>query len=462
MGTLPRAILVAAFVVGASPAARADAKGDIAGKTKEAMENYDLMDYGAATKLLNQALATAKKAKLDKDPVVAKVYLHLGIAAFADNDPDAALVDFQSAIEIDPKIQIEAAYKSPELTKLLEQARSGGGGGTDTAPSDGVDCASVKGLQHVILDSGKGGVALPIEATVGADLSPSKVVVGYRVAGATDFTEVPLEKTGACRYTGQIPAKAMHGTLVHYYVAALGANGKPIAARGSQGSPNLLDIEGGGAVTVGDDEDPIGGGKTTTPVATGGDISGGVVLGGKQPKVYLQIAAGTGAGYVRGKTELGSTVQTCCIGASLVVLTPELGFYAGPRTSIGIAGRFGIPVGANQKGHSTLAPAGLLRIRYSLAADGAGLRVMGQIGAGVMRNTIKLDNMPSGSDTDIVAQGPLLFGAGIGYLKRLSGNVAFLFDVSVLAGIAVVDHIGTATLNSGVSGDASLGLAFGF
>ena len=81
MGT--RAWVVAAVLVGSSASsARADTKADISSKSKEAMESYDLMDYDAAKKLLNQALATAKRAKLDKDPVTAKVYLdpwHRGV-----------------------------------------------------------------------------------------------------------------------------------------------------------------------------------------------------------------------------------------------------------------------------------------------------------------------------------------------------------------------------------------------
>lgn len=134
------------LVLGTAHLAHADAKGDIAGKSKEAMENYDMMDYGAAKKLLNQALAQAKKAKLDKDPLTAKIYLRLGIAAFADSDPDSALIAFQSAVEIDPKIQIDAAYKSPELQKLLDQAKADAGGGNGGGGGDaGADCTGVKG-----------------------------------------------------------------------------------------------------------------------------------------------------------------------------------------------------------------------------------------------------------------------------------------------------------------------------
>jgi hypothetical protein len=94
MGTrsFARGIAVLLVLGFASSLAFADAKGDISAKSKEAMENYDLMEYDAAKKLLDQALAIAKKAKLDKDPITAKVYLRLGIAAFAAGDADAAKV----------------------------------------------------------------------------------------------------------------------------------------------------------------------------------------------------------------------------------------------------------------------------------------------------------------------------------------------------------------------------------
>src|SRR5262252_2271077 len=133
MTTLMRArsLVAAATVFFAVGVAHADPKGDIEKKIKTAMESYDLMDYDAAKKSLNQALAAAKKAKLDKDAVAAKAYLDLGIVAFVNNDPDAAKLSFLSAVQIQPKIQIDPAYKSPEMAKLLEEARSeakGGGG----------------------------------------------------------------------------------------------------------------------------------------------------------------------------------------------------------------------------------------------------------------------------------------------------------------------------------------------
>src|SRR5262245_895853 len=134
MATRSLAAWAATLVValGFTRSVAADPKGDIAQKSKEAMESYDLMDYDAAKKLLNQAVTAAKKAKLDKDPVAAKTYLYLGIASFAGGDADGAKAAFAAAVAIDPKIQIDAAYKSPELVKLLEGARAGSSGGSGT------------------------------------------------------------------------------------------------------------------------------------------------------------------------------------------------------------------------------------------------------------------------------------------------------------------------------------------
>jgi len=172
------ATVVVLLVGFAARSAQADPKGEVQQKIKEAMESYDLMDYEVAKKTLNTAIAIAKKGKLDKDPVLAKAYLDLGIVSFAIPDADGAKTSFASAIAIDPKVQIEAAYRSAEMAKLLEDVRKskGGGGGVtndvdvSAVIGESADCASVKGLQHTIIDTGKGNTAQPIEALVGSDV----------------------------------------------------------------------------------------------------------------------------------------------------------------------------------------------------------------------------------------------------------------------------------------------------
>jgi hypothetical protein len=448
MGTRCLAAVIVSIIWCLAAPAQADPRSEIAAKEKAAMASYDSMDYEVARRLLNQALAIAKQAKLDKDPIVARVYLDLGIAQLAGSDQEAARGAFLSAIQIDPKIAVDAAYKSPELVKLLEEARA--------EATAGGACKAVTGLQHTRVPRSEGRAPQSIEAVIGPDLTPARVVVMYRPEGAIDFVEARLTRQGGCKYAGTIPASAMHGNLVHYYIAAYDATNKVLAAQGSSASPNIMEL--GAAAPRPDPEDPINGGQG--PAAS---LSAGAVAGGKAPKIAFAVSGGTGLGYVTGTTEGGNKVQTCCLGASLVVITPELAYNASRKRSIGIAVRLGLPFGANITGHSTLAPAVFLRVRHAFSASGDGLRVMGELGGGILRNTIKLDATMPGMDTDIVAQGPLLIGAGLGYTRQLGKRLAFLADVGAIAGIAVVGKLGSAkNLNTGVGADMSVGLAVGF
>ncbi len=475
--------LVFLLIAGRSRVAFADPKSDVAGKLKAAMEAYDTFDYDGARKQLTAAIATAKKAHLDKDPILAKAYLDLGIVAFAVPDANAAKDAFVSAVQIDPKIQIDVAYKSPDLANLLDKARleaksgggGGGGGGGDVdlgpdAGGGGADCSSVKGLQHQMVDSAKGGAPIKLEAQLGGDVKAAKVSIMFRSeGGSTDFTEVKMSKSG-CTYTGQIPSAAVKG-LVHYYIAAYDGGGKLITSKGSAGSPNIIEVSGGGGGgggKGGDDEDPLGGKK---PVATAdssssnsddsSSVTAGASVPGKPKKIWLSVNAGTGTGYVTGTTEGGSTVKTCCLGEDPVMFLGEIAYDVQPNLSIGVAFRMGLPLGANVDGHSTGAPGGLIRVHYALADDGDGVHFLGELGFGFLRNTLKLDNATMGMDTDVVAQGPLIVGGGVGYGKKLGDMVRFVADLNALVGLAVVSEIGAAPMNNGVSIDASVGFQFG-
>src|SRR5262245_18237303 len=114
------AVVLTLLRAGAARTAHADTKAheDIQPETQEAMENLDLLEYEEARKLLNQALTIAKKGNLEKDPVVAQVHVRLGIVYFAGlNDAESAKLSFMNAVEVDPKVQIDAAYRTPEMSK---------------------------------------------------------------------------------------------------------------------------------------------------------------------------------------------------------------------------------------------------------------------------------------------------------------------------------------------------------
>jgi hypothetical protein len=145
------------------------------------------------------------------------------------------------------------------------------------------------------------------------------------------------------------------------------------------------------------------------------------------------------------------------------VISSELSYRWTPRTSIGAVARIGLPLGANIAGHSTIAPAGFLRLSHAFADSGNGIHVMAELGFGILRDVIQVDSTMPGMDTDVVAQGPLLVGAGAGYTRHLGGAFALLVDLDVIGAVAVADKLGTAIhLNTSVGGDLRLGLAVGF
>lgn len=460
--------------VAASPAhADPKTKKEIEQKVTEAMENYDLLEYEEARKLLNAAVALGAKDKLDADPVMAKVYLRLGIVHFSGlRDAEAAKLAFVKAVEINRDIQLDKAYSTPEMAKLLAEAKAevGGAKGADEpepAFADGpeVDCRAVRGLEHTIIDSAPAGKSLRITVAVAGDIKPAKLAIMYRRRGAVDFTEAKMSSNG-CVYAGEIPANELSGDLLHYYVAAYNAKGKVIASKGSVGSPNIVELIGGGAAGGGsDEEDPLGGGGGRADAGTSSDsrdVEGTVTVSRGRPTMFITIAGGSGGGYVTGETEQEMNEVKCCFAPQLVHLAPEIGYFLNSTTSLSIAGRIGFPIGANRMGHATAAPAALLKMRKTLSSSGSGLQISGAIGGGIIRDTIKLDGQPADMDTDIVALGPLLIGAGAGYHAQLGAGLAIIAEMGALAGVPVVKDLGSSHLNFGVQFDLNLGIQVGF
>lgn len=410
------------------------------------MENYDLLEYEEARKLLNQALTVAKKAKMEREPVTAKVHLSLGIVYFAGlGDAESAKLSFLNAVEIDNNIQLDKSYSTPEMAKLLEDALAqtpvgdgggGDGGGAPTGPEPmSVDCGTVTGMMHTLIETAAGGTDLTVEAALGADVNAAKVAVMYRPRGASEFTEVAMMLSAGCVYGGQIPASALTGDLIHYYVAAYNAAGKVIASKGSAGLAQHHrglgrdqrrqrqlrrrrrgSLAGDHSTDGNRNNKPVGGGDT------GGAVSGNVRATGKKT-LFLAVAGGSGAGYVTGKTEQESNNVKCCFAPQLLHVMPELGGLpvAGDHGLGGGAAR--LPYWRQHRGPLAGRAGRPHRNRHSLSNTLSGLMVVGGLGGGVVRDTIKLDGAQAGMDTDVVALGPLLVNLGAGHNASLGGGV---------------------------------------
>jgi hypothetical protein len=402
----------------------AKAKAEVEAKSKAAMASYDALDFDAAKQQLLDALALAKKHDLGADPVVAKVQLNLGVLYFTGlKDEEAAIAAFAEAAKLDPTITIDVAYRTDQMAALLAEVKKQGG--AMTAGEGG--CAGAE-LQHEAVESAPTGAAIPIAALVGRGLGADEVALYYRAPGSSTYTRVRLEPSEGCAYAGAIPATAVKGGALHYYVAAY-KGGELAASRGSSGSPNVVTLGAGG-----DDENPLGGEVTEE----GDEPSDG------RRRVFVSVALGSGAGYVTGQTEVSESDVACCFAPALLHLMPEIGYYFTRRTSASLAVRLGFAIGANIEGHATAAPAGLLRLRHALASSGEGIAVSGLVGAGIIRHVVVVENAPDGMNKDTTASGPFLIGAGLAYLKSLSSSLDLVFELDGIAAVpGGIEELGT-------------------
>ena len=445
------ALFVAAVTLSGEALANPKLKKQIERKTAKAMESYDFMEFEEAKEKLLAVVVAAEDASL-RDPVVARAYVQLGVVYFSGlEDADSAREAFAQAVAIDPSVEITLDYRTKELSALLKEAKAGGGGSSGGA----ADC-DVEEMEHELLETAKTGTRQSVSALVAPDLGADKVVLYYRAEGQDEFAKASMKKKGECQFVGAIPGDAVRGEFVHYYVAAEDSDGKSLARKGSSGSPNIIEIG-----TSIDSEDPLSS-------SSGGSIGGGVEVGPSGPsKLFVSLAVGGGGGYVTGRTELEDSPVGCCFAPALLHLFPEIGYKLTPQMSISAALRLGFAIGANLEGHATMAPAGLLRVRYALNESGNGVEVSGALGGGFIRNTVKIRGAPAGMDTDTTATGPVLVGAGLGYRYGLSSSLKLVAELHSIAGLTaglkeVGSGSGSVRPNFGVQFDANLGILFNF
>jgi hypothetical protein len=476
--------LVTTMVVatlGAPRAAHAEDKKAIK-KVEEAnakaMEEYDLLEFENAKKILNGALVDVKKSGLSQHPIAAKTHGNLGIVYEGLGDPDNALLEFIAALEIDSKWGVPKEYKKPELKKIYDSAKatvagnagggggSAGGGGKDVEPAGGAGDdggGAVSGLVHQPVEEGKEGTPVAIGVKVGDDVSASQVVLYYRAQGQEDFTAMPLHHGAGAGWEGKIPASATKSDSIQYYIEAKGSGGKVNASAGSRGSPNIIEIArstsggggGGGGGADADDENPLGsaGGDGTSISKTGG--------GSAMHTVFVNVSVGSGFGFVSGNTEQSGQAVTCCVASAPFHVMPELGFWVAQKVALSVYGRIGLPLGADIPGHAPAAPAGLLRLLYVFDRSGEGLSVHGDLGGGFIRHNIKLDAEYMGGTVDTVATGPLLVGGGASWAHTLGGPLRFVLDLNVLAGIPVAELGGVKPYFS-ANADLNIGFQLAF
>ncbi len=222
----------------AAPAARAGVADDVDAANRLAMENYDLQDYAAARDALLASLAKLDRAGLADSPTAARTHVLLGVVyGVGLGDETVAVEHFAAALKIDDTIEVDPAYASDATAALLDKGRAA----LAPPPPAKADCATLQGIAHTIVDRADEGTAVEIACQVGSSLRGADIVLAYQADGAADYTEVPMTARGECEYAASIPAEAIAGSTVRYYIHA-DRDGKLLASKGRATAPFLLAV----------------------------------------------------------------------------------------------------------------------------------------------------------------------------------------------------------------------------
>ena len=300
------------FVVAAAPVAHAqqDVIKQAEKLNKTAMEDYDSLEFDSARQTLLTAVSKLRDAGQDETPTAAKIFVNLGIVYISGfKDHNRGVQQLVNALKIDGTITLDPERATPELQEAFEEAQKQvPAAPPEKPPATNGGGNGVHGLQHVAVDEAKAGVDVPIKAQLGSDVAGSKLYLFYRSAGQEDYVSVPMNVNGDGDWVGVIPADAMEGKSVQYYIEVRDGRGRPVVAAGTAASPYIISVTEG-KPTDGDRENPLEGlhhrhdadlaesfhrgyGRLFFNVMLGSSL--GVEVSGNQTEVAYQFQASSG------------------------------------------------------------------------------------------------------------------------------------------------------------------------
>ncbi len=289
-------LIVAIVMWAAAPtAAFAGPRDDVRGSYDSAKEQFNNLELDAALGTLDTAVARAEGAGLTNDPTLAPLHVLRGGIIFSNTGNRAqALAAFKQAVACDYNATLPIELRSPDLQKLLEEARRGA-----TRPSNDA-------IVHAPPVYGRGGdVEFAAQANIQLPDNAQLVLYWRKAGDKAEFTGLSMTTFGNFG-TGVITA-AQHGDAdIEYFLYAFDANGTTtLANRGDKEHPMVVKPSGDAPV-------PATGGGEGGEGGEGGDDGGKPKPPkpkrdrgkSKLPRVFINLGIGTGAGIARGTAEL--------------------------------------------------------------------------------------------------------------------------------------------------------------
>ncbi len=156
-------------------------------------------------------------------------------------------------------------------------------------------------LIHTPLEEAQPGRPARIEAELPEDIKRAWLYFYYRLPGDAQYTKVKMRVDSNDVYYVVLPCEVMKKGVLHYYIQAIGVNGRPVAHSGEASSPFIIDIN---------EDNPLQpGGKLScdeargeAPEEMGSTVAGARAKSGKEdmnrrpPVFYFAVGATAASG----------------------------------------------------------------------------------------------------------------------------------------------------------------------
>lgn len=246
--------------------------------SKEAMQEYDFMEFAAAEEKISQAIAIIEKEGI-KEAYTAQVFLAQAIISYGYLKDSAKAIaeekafnSFVRAVAINRDVQIPADYRSNELEVILERARNTVG--TTSVAS----IVKEPEVIHTGISSTQPCKPLTVEAIVPVHPDVYRIKLYYLSDSDKEYRSIDMTPSiqEPSLFSATIPSSETDAKQIKYYIEALNRQNQAVASVASYAEPFIT-------VTVGECEKED--------------------LGYGDPIFQLSAVVGTGFGVVKGMTE---------------------------------------------------------------------------------------------------------------------------------------------------------------
>ncbi len=492
---LARFLLVLALATGIGTALRAPALAANEERTlrqmvdlnKKALAAHTAGRHQTARKLLLDAIALGRSARLDGHDMTARTFVHLAVVTIVGlKQRDEGITTFAQALQIRPDIRLTPKLSTPALEADLAQARKL----IPTQPAVAQPAAAPPPAAAAARPSGVSPAALRLARLTAATEEPdlpasipqplycpvpiegpparevnlrcltqpeirvSKVMAYYRPSSGEIFTPVTMNRSKKGWFTAVVPAGQVMGRSLQFYFEAHG-DGNDVAVRnGKSDSPNVIALKEGappvgiGALAALQIAAETSAGTESSPLELRereAALSGArALLSRRAPgSIWVGLGLGNGWGW-HGRRPLERhprrAVTTGISPVGLGHAIPEIGLQLGERAALSVQSRHQyLPPSGSGDAEATGAPprtahAAMLRFQYALV-DLGDFQVLGSAalgGGSALRMKVDPDRELGLVASDTVVVGPLVGGLGAGMAYNFSDRVAALAEARAL------------------------------